>query len=159
MGKTLDFLTGMAQRACNRLLEPQTRIEHFDKHALISVERERAKSGSRWLEKGTRCGPNKVHASISRSDGSFEDLGISENLLTNIGRDWWAQAWGFIGGGVTTASPATAVTSTSLTATSTPFTASNLATPQLGVCGLRVYAPVTGVTTAPVYGNIISNTT
>jgi hypothetical protein len=55
--------------------------------------------------------------------------------------------------------PATAVTATSLTATGTPWTASNLATPQLGLAGLRVFAPVTGVTTAPCYANIVSNTT
>jgi hypothetical protein len=103
-------------------------------------------------------GVNYVHAQIFRKDGTIEDLGISTNLLTNIGRDWWAQVCGVIpAGGQGT--PATATSSTSLTGTGTPWTASNLATPQLGLAGLRVFAPVTGITTAPVYGNIVSNST
>ena len=87
------------------------------------------------------------------------DLGISHNLLTNIGRDWLSNA---IGGAIPaggSGSPATATSATSITATATPWTASNFATPQLGLAGLRVYAPITGLTTAPVYGNIGGNTT
>lgn len=115
--------------------------------------------GRAYVERTVRSGPNHLHVLVTRKDGSYEDLGLSRNLLTNIGRDWWAQQWGFIGAGVTTASPATATSATSLTVTGTPLTASNLATPQLGVAGLRVYASVTGITTAPVYANIVSNTT
>jgi hypothetical protein len=106
-----------------------------------------------------RCGPNSIHAFIRHPDLTITDLGVSFNLLTNIGRDWWAGQWGFIGGGVTTASPSTAISATSVTVTGTPLTASNLATPQLGLAGQRVMMPVTGLTTAPVYGNIVSNTT
>src|SRR4029077_5474542 len=98
-------------------------------------------------------GPNHVHAFITRPDGAIEDLGVSKNLLTNIGRDVFHQ-WlgvGIPAGG--TGSPATAVGATSVTATGAPWTASNLGTPQLGLAGFRIYAPVTNVTTAPVYGN------
>lgn len=111
------------------------------------------------VEKKIRLGPNQVHAVITHPDGSFDDLGISYNLLTNIGRDVWSGAMGgFIPAGGA-GSPATATSATSITATGTPWTASNLGTPQLGLAGLRVYASVTGITTPPVYGNIVSNTT
>lgn len=106
-----------------------------------------------------RIGPNLVHVGVSHPDGSYEDHGISRNLLTNIGRDWLND---FLGGHIPAGgagSPATAISATSITATGTPWTASNLGTPQLGIAGMRVYASVTGVTTPPVYGNIISNTT
>ena len=111
------------------------------------------------LEQKIRLGPNHVHAFITHPDGTITDLGISCNLLTNIGRDWLADTFGgaIPAGGA--GSPATATSATSVTATGTPWTASNLATPQLGLAGKRVYAPVTNITTAPVYGNIISNTT
>lgn len=119
----------------------------------------RDRRGRPYLQGAVRCGPNHVHALIIRKDGSVEDLGVSKNLLTNIGRDvvsdWYGAATP--AGGV--GSPATATGSTSITATGTPWTASNLATPQLGLAGKRVYAPVTSVGTAPVYGNIVSNTT
>lgn len=128
--------------------------------AMVSIDR------GRGLHELVRLGPNHVHAMIrygpSRQfgePGTVMDLGISENLLTNIGRDWLA---GTIGGFIPAGgagSPATAATATSITATGTPWTASNLGTPQLGLAGMRVYASVTGITTAPVYGNIVSNTT
>ncbi len=114
--------------------------------------------GRPYVQEKIRLGPNYVHAYITRRDGWIENLGITKNLLTNIGRDWWNQQLGKIpAGGQGT--PATTVTATALTGTATPWTASNLASPQLGLAGLRVVAPVTGITTAPVYGNIISNTT
>ncbi len=121
--------------------------------ATISIMR------GRKVEQVIRVGPNVVHAFITHSDGTITDLGLSENLLTNIGRDL-AIGWygGFIPAGGA-GSPATAATGTSITATGTAWTASNLATPQLGLSGFLVYAPVTGLTTAPVYGNIVSNTT
>lgn len=112
-----------------------------------------------YVQDSLRVGPNMVDAFVTHPDGTLTYLGQSKNLLTNIGRDWWSQSWGFIGAGVTTASPATATSATSVTVTGTPLTASNLGTPQLGVAGLRVWMPVTNVTTAPVYGNIVSNTT
>jgi hypothetical protein len=138
---------------------PDLRVKHYDDGALLEITRQRHKSGSWETARRVRSGPNHVHALITHPDGTFTDLGVSCNLLTNIGRDAWAQSWGFIAGGATTASPATATSATSVTVTGTPLTASNLATPQLGVAGLRVWMPVTGITTAPVYGNIVSNTT
>lgn len=159
MGKTLDFMTSLLKLVVNRLLKPTTKIQHFDDGALLTLERERAKSGTRWTDRTMRLGPNFVHAFITHRDGSITDCGISKNLLTNIGRDVMC---GMIGGFIPTGgigSPASATSATSITATGTPWTASNLGTPQLGLAGFRVYAPVTGITTPPVYGNIVSNTT
>lgn len=138
---------------------PQSVEQHHNDGATITIGRVRAKSGTFEVAERVRCGPNHFHAWIRHPDGGIKDCGVSKNLLTNIGRDWWAQSWGFIGAGATTASPASATSSTSVTVTGTPLTASNLGTPQLGVAGMRVWMPVTGITTAPVYGNIISNTT
>ena len=105
-----------------------------------------------------RMGPNAVSAIIIRKNGDIENLGLSHNQLTNIGRDLWADALGakIPAGGQGT--PGTASSATSMTGTGSVWTASNQATPQLGLLGLRIYAPVTGVTTAPVYGNVGSNT-
>lgn len=136
----------------------KNRIRHHDDGATLSLHRQRIKSGTFEPYRRVRMGPNHVHAFVTHADGTLTDLGISKNLLTNIGRDWLA---GDMGGFIVTAqnAPATATSATSLTGTGTTWTASNLATPQLGCAGMRVYAPVTGLTTAPVYGNIISNTT
>lgn len=141
--------------------QPQAHLEeHGADGFTLHVQRQRLKSGSwRPERRPVRVGPNRVHVGVIRGDGRYEDHGVSTNLLTNIGRDVWAQTWGFIGAGATSASPATATSATSVTVTGTPLTASNLTTPQLGLAGLRVYMPVTGITTAPVYGNIVSNTT
>lgn len=138
---------------------PQTAITHLNDGAWMHIFRRRDKSGSLFVERTVRIGPNHVHAFITRGDGVVEDLGVSKNLLTNIGRDVfhdWIGAHIPAGGA---GSPATATTATSFTATGTPWTASNLATPQLGIAGMRAYFPVTNITTAPVYGNIVSNTT
>jgi hypothetical protein len=140
-------------------LNPETKIQHFNDGALLNVTRKRIKSGSLELAQAVRIGPNHVHAFITHPDGSITDLGVTKNLLTNIGRDVFAQ---WIGGAIPaggSGSPATATSATSFTATGTPWTASNLATPQLGLAGFRAYFPVTNITTAPVYGNIVSNTT
>src|SRR6185369_8552667 len=137
----------------NRGKHPQIEVVGFDDYATVSIVR------GRKVEEYVRLGTNHVHAIITHPDGSLEDLGVSENLLTNIGRDVLADVMGgkIPAGGA--GSPATATSATSITATGTPWTASNLATPQLGLIGMRVYASVTGVTTPPVYGNIVSNTT
>lgn len=144
--------------------------EHYSDGALIALQDSAptkswsALSNKSCVRRGrnkrkVRMGPNEVHAFILHPDGSVEDLGVSLNLLTNIGRDVF-HAW--VGGGIPAgggAGPATATSATSVTGTGSVWTASNLATPQLGLAGFRVYMPVTAVTTAPVYGNIISNTT
>lgn len=121
--------------------------------ATISIMR------GRKTERVIRVGLNIVHAFITHADGTITDLGLSENLLTNIGRDV-GHSWigGFIPAGGA-GSPNTAAAATTITSTGTPWTASNLGTPQLGLSGFRVYSSVTGVTTAPVYLNVASNTT
>lgn len=126
---------------------------HLDDGAMLEIKR-----GHR-LEKRLRLGPNSVHTMLAHPDGSFEDLGEQPNLLTNIGRDWWADALGGVAAAGGQGSPLTAATATSATATGTPWTASNLATPQLGLAGKIIMVPITGLTTTPVFGLIVSNTT
>jgi hypothetical protein len=138
---------------------PSAQITHLNDGAYIDIVRPRRRRKGFARERRIRSGPNHVHVWVTHPDGTVKDLSVSQNLLTNIGRDAWANSYGFIATGATTASPATATSATSVTVTGTPLTASNLATPQLGVAGLRVWMPVTGITTAPVYGNIVSNTT
>ena len=137
----------------NRGKHPQLEVVSIDDGAVVSLIR------GRKISELVRLGTNHVHAAITHPDGSITDLGVSENLLTNIGRDWLADTMGGAIPAGGSGSPATASSATSITATGTPWTASNLGTPQLGLAGKRVYASVTGVTTPPVYGNIISNTT
>lgn len=137
--------------------KPYTRINHLDDGAYLEILRD-IKSGPRVTNR-IRMGPNHVHAFITHPDMSITDLGVSKNLMTNVGVMYFRA---LAGGGIPAGgagSPATAISATSLTGTATPWTASNLATPQLGLAGFRVYASVTGVTTPPVYANIISNTT
>lgn len=132
---------------------PFIRTQTLPDGAIVSIIREH-----RTLEK-MRLGPNAVSAIIVHPDGDVENLGVSSNLLTNIGRDLWSDALGAkipAGGG---AGPATGSSATSLTGTGSVWTASNQGTPQLGLLGLRVYAPITSTAVAPVYGNIGSNTT
>ncbi len=95
-----------------------------------------------------------VHAVIVHKDGEIEDLGISENVLITSsagGRDQIAAALGGLLPAGGQGSPATAATATTFTATATPWTTNLLA-------GLQVVFPITGLTTQPVFGNIVSNT-
>lgn len=136
-------------------------IRHLNDGAVVQLLRKRRKGMTNRFqeERFIRMGPNHVHAFITHPDGTLTDCGVSKNLLTNIGRDYLCDNLGGAipaGGG---AGPATATGATSVTGTGSVWTASNLATPQLGLAGKRVYMPVTALTTAPVYGNIISNTT
>lgn len=102
-------------------------------------------------------GPDPVHVQIIHGPGrpndwkpgEIEDLGISYNLLTNVGRDLVAAALGATGFGVT-GTIATASSATSLTATGTPFVAD-------AYKGWIVVAEEG--TNAPVWANIGSNTT
>lgn len=149
-------------RANDDRFKPASRIltahanQRFDHENLLILRRDRR--GRPYIQDHIKLGPNSVHAFITHQDGSITNIGESKNLLTNIGRDVWS-SW--LGGFIVTAqnAPATATSATSLTGTGTTWTASNLGTPQLGCASMRVYAPVTGLTTAPVYGNIISNST
>lgn len=112
----------------------------------------------RFMGEKLTFGPNWVHVGVIRGPnseegipGAVEDLGWFKNLKTTVGMDWLHNSMG----GVITAAqggPATATSATSFTATSTPWSSNALT-------GYRVVFPVTGVTTAPVYGNILSNTT
>lgn len=131
---------------------------HFDDGAMVELRRGHHAKGA-VLERKIRLGPNEVHAFITHPDGTVTDLGISHNLLTNIGRDWWSDCFGASPAPGGQGSPATAANATSFTATGTPWTASNLATPVLGLAGKVVIFPVTGLTTTPVMGIIVSNTT
>jgi len=137
------------------------RIVHYNDGALVTMFRQRKKSGSQTAIGNVRMGPNAIHVGITRADGSYEDLGVSFNLLTNIGRDWLAGAIGgfFPAGNSVAADISTGTSGTSITGTGSVWTASNLASPQLGLAGLRVYAAPNTSTNPMVYGNIISNTT
>jgi len=101
------------------------------------------------LESSLRLGPNHWHAVIIHADGSVTDLGVSTNLLTTVGRDLLAAGLGNPTGkdGAFTASSATSGTPAGGGLTADQYK------------GWRVFCPVTGLTTAPVYGNIGSNST
>jgi len=102
-----------------------------------------------------RLGPNAVHAVITHEDGSITDLGIGHNLLITSSAGGRDQIAALIGGRLPTGgqgNPATAAGATSFTGTGSVWTTNQLA-------GMRVVFPITGLTTEPVYGNIISNTT
>ncbi len=150
----LWLLSAKERQVVRKANSPRVEVaDCYHDGALLKVRR-----GEKY-NPGIRIGPNTVHVCITHPDGSITDLGISYNLLTNIGN---MVLQGSYGGAIPAGgagSPATAAGSTSITATGTPWTASNLATPQLGLAGFRVYVPVTSVGTAPVYGNIVSNTT
>jgi hypothetical protein len=120
-----------------------TRIETLRDGAFLHILR-RGK-----LETRLRLGPNHVHAFITRRDGSVEDLGISTNLLTNAGRDLWAAAFG--------QAPNKQGAFTATSATSATPSGGGLTADQYK--GWRVFSPISGVTTPPVYGNIGTNST
>jgi hypothetical protein len=122
---------------------PRVEVDTLADGAVVRVMR-----GHR-LTDAVRLGPNEVHFNIVHPDGSYEDLGVSHNLLTTVGRDLLAAGMGNPTGkdGALTASSATSATPAG----------GGLTTDQYK--GWRVYCPVTGVTTAPVYGNIGSNST
>lgn len=132
------------------ILPIRSRVEPLADGSRLHIHR-----GRRLIET-IRLGPNDVHAFITHSDGSIDDLGISHNLLTTgsaTGRDYFAA----IGGGLLPAGGSgspniTAVSTTAFTATGTPWTTNLLA-------GMTAYGSVTGTTTPPVHFRIISNTT
>jgi hypothetical protein len=113
----------------------------------------------RFMGESLQMGPNFVHAAVLRGPsgeygepGTVDDLGWSRNLKTTVGMDWLHNAMG--GGlyGAVVGTPATAVTATAVTVTGTPLSANALT-------GYQIFMPITGITTPPVYGNILSNTT
>lgn len=129
------------------------RINPLSDGSLLQLFRHRLKSGSFENTRNIRMGPNHVYAFVTRVDGTFEDLGLSENKMTNsgdfiLGGGFTGQTVGSVG------NPATATTATGFTVTGTPLTVSALAT-NPSLVGYRAFFPVTGVTTQPVYGNIM----
>jgi hypothetical protein len=107
----------------------------------------------RFMGEDLAFGPNFVHAAIFRADGEIEDLGWTKNLKTTAGMDWLHNAmFGSLAAVGSIGSPATNVTATAVTVTGTPLTSS-------AHIGQRIVMPVTNITTAPVYGNVLSNTT
>ena len=100
-----------------------------------------------------KLGPNTVHAIVLHPDGSLDDCGLSENVVTtanNGGRDQVAaMLGGKLGFGVS-GTVATASSATSLTATGTPFVAD-------AYIGQIVVAEES--TNSPVHATISTNTT
>lgn len=100
-----------------------------------------------------KLGPNNVHAVVIHPDGSWDDSGVSHNVMTtanNGGRDQVAaMLGGKLGFGVS-GTIATASSATSLTATGTPFVAD-------AYIGNIVVAEES--TNAPVHATISTNTT
>jgi hypothetical protein len=101
------------------------------------------------IESTVHIGPNAWHAVVFHDDGSYDDCGVSYNLLTTVGRDLLAAGLGNPTGkdGALTASSSTSATPAGGGMTTDQYK------------GWRVFCPVTGLTTAPVYGNIGSNST
>lgn len=125
---------------------------------VLPTEFGRVDSSDRWgvhivragkIEASVHHGPNIWYTLVIHPDGSMEPLAVGENLLTNAGRDLLAAGYGNPTGkdGALTASSATSATPAG----------GGLTTDQYK--GWRVFCPVTGLTTAPVYGNIGSNST
>jgi hypothetical protein len=122
-------------------LVPRVEVDGSADGAIVRVMR-----GHR-LSDSVRLGPNQVHFAILHPDGSYDDCGVSPNLLTTVGRDLLAAALGNFAGkdGALTASSATSATPAGGGMTVDAYK------------GHRIWCPVTGLTTAPVYGNIGSN--
>ncbi len=141
---------------------PDTAVSDLpDGGSVLGIFRRRAKSGTVEAEKYVRLGKNNVYAFLTRKDGSIEHLGLSTNLLTNIGDMVLIGALGSDkpAGNTVASDVSTGISSSSITGTGSVWTASNLATPALGVAGWRVYAAPHTTTQPVVYGNVISNTT
>lgn len=112
----------------------------------------------RFLGERVRLGPNFVHALVGRGPsgeygrpGTFEDLGWAHNLRTDLGMDFiHGQIGGRRAAGVKTLGTATSTTATTWVKTAAGFTVDDY-------IGCVVVVPVTGLTTEPVYGNVLDN--
>lgn len=124
--------------------KPQFGVVSGDGSAEISIFR------GRHVEDRFKIGPNMVHAAIIHADGSITDLGVSQNLITNGGKDWASDVLGGALGFGVSGTIATATSATSLTATATPFVAS-------AYIGSIVVAEES--TNSPVHATVVSNTT
>ena len=126
-------------------------IPTIDGGAAVMVTR-----GRKIIEELAPIRPNEVVVTIIRGfsgefgrPGQIDFVGVSHNTRTNLGKDWQSDLMGGKPGNLT-GSPATATSATSLTVTGTPLTANALR-------GWRIVAD--NGTSAPVYGNIVDNTT
>lgn len=133
---------------------PEDRLGLINEAVAAQITRGRGLSDD--LSKG--WGPNWVHVAVVRGKsgefgrpGDILDLGWHKNLKTTAGMDWLHNT---MGGAVTPTlnTPATNTTATAVTGTGSGLTSNALT-------GYRIFMPVTGLTTPPVYGNILSNTT
>lgn len=122
--------------------KPQLEVVGLTDFSEISIVR------GRTVEQRFKLGPNEVSAIIFHNDGSYTDLGISKNLLTNSGRDLVAAALGAAGVNNGT-NVATGAAATSLTDTGEAWTVDQFK-------GWTVVAEET--TNTPVQGHIGSNT-
>jgi hypothetical protein len=119
-----------------------TRLVPLDDGALVEV-----RYGYHRVLDSIRLGPNHVHALILHPDGTFEDLGVSRNLLNTDGRDLVAAGLGAAGVN-NGANVATATSATSLTDSGESWTTDQFK-------GWTVVAEES--TNTPVFGNIGSN--
>jgi hypothetical protein len=138
--------------------KPRTGLSQVDVLGRVDEDVRGMIGRGRFMGETLEPGPNWVHAIIGRGDtgtygkpGTFEDLGWNHNLKTTVGMTWLR---GLMGGvrPVGTTGVNTSATATSWTNTGAPFTASQLT-------GMIIVSPITGITTQPVWGNILSNTT
>jgi len=124
-------------------VKPRIEVVNLDDGAIVRTMR------GHHVSDAVRLGPNQVHFRVIHDDGSVDDAAILRNLLTTAGRDLLAAAMGHA---TLKEGAATATGAASLTPAGGGMTASQFK-------GWKVYCPVTGLTTPPVYGNIGDNST
>lgn len=122
--------------------KPQLEVVGLNGYSELSIVRGRS------VVDRFKLGPNEVSAIIFHEDGTYTDLGISQNLLTNSGRDLVAAALGAAGVNNGT-NVATGSSATSLTDTGESWTTDQFK-------GWTVIAEES--TNTPVQGHIGSNT-
>lgn len=123
-------------------MRPRFDIEHLADGAMVRLVR------GHKIDGRLRLGPNMVHAAVIHADGSVTDLGVAQNLLTNVGRDLAHDAT--LRAGINNgANISTGAAATSLTDTGEAWTTDLYK-------GWTVIAEET--TNTPVQGNIGSNT-
>ena len=134
-------------------LLPRLDIEAIADGAIVRLVR-----GPRLSDR-VRLGPNEVHFGVIHADGSYDDCGVSKNLLTNIGRDWLAGAMGgFIPAGGA-GSPATATSATTVTATATVTVTAVTMTPIVPGAPVIMTVSTPGTFTSTVNGAVVTTKT
>lgn len=111
----------------------------------------------RFMGERLGIGPSWIHAMVGRGDsgeygepGTFEDIGWSHNYRPDAGMDWLHRAMGGYLAPIVTLGTATSTSATTWVKTAAGFTVD-------AMIGQRIVVPVTGLTTEPVYGNILDN--